>query len=129
MIYLASPYSHPDKAVELRRYDETVRALAHLCLLGLPVFSPIAMCHEAATRHGLPTDAKWWEDFNAHFMARSDACVVLMIDGWRESKGVAHEIKWFRDRCFPVQGLRPNSGDFEWATDTIVSRVDAMRTW
>ena len=108
MIYLASPYSHPDKAVEQARYDEAVRALAAIAKAGECVVSPIAMCHEAARRHGLPTDAAWWESFNTRIMNQCSKCLVLCIDGWRESVGVQQEVRHFRSRELRVALLIPH---------------------
>jgi hypothetical protein len=42
MIYLASPYSHPDRAVREERFRGACRATAALLRSGHAVFSPIA---------------------------------------------------------------------------------------
>jgi hypothetical protein len=53
MIYLASPYSHPDPAVREARFREACRAAAKLMRLGQPAFSPIVHGHPIAV-YGLP---------------------------------------------------------------------------
>ena len=55
LIYLASPYSHPDFVVRQRRFDADCQATATMVRAGLIVFSPIAYSHPL-TRYGLPGD-------------------------------------------------------------------------
>lgn len=102
MIYLASPYTHPSKAVEAERYQQTLQAFATLCLAGAVVYSPIVSCHPAAVAYGMPTDAKWWEGFNREFMLACDRLIVLRLAGWEQSVGVRDEIAFFAER-----GIRP----------------------
>jgi Domain of unknown function (DUF1937). len=45
MIYLASPYSHPDPLVREARFDAACRAMADLVHAGQIVFSPIVHGH------------------------------------------------------------------------------------
>lgn len=54
MIYLASPYSHADPAVQRHRYKEAQRATAEMMIEGRVVFSPIAHSHPIAERFDLP---------------------------------------------------------------------------
>ena len=107
MIYLASPYSHPDKAVEARRYADTVRAFAALCRAGYTVISPIVMCHVPATTCGLPTDAAWWEAFNLEIMCACDKCVVLCIEGYVHSVGVLAEVRWYSEQDREIGWMDP----------------------
>ncbi len=71
MIYLASPYSHPDQAVERLRFEAVCQAAATLMRHGLSIFSPIAHSHPIA-RFGLPTDWAFWEHYNRDFLARDE---------------------------------------------------------
>lgn len=92
--YLASPYSHPDKSVMEARFHETKRALAWLLSKRHWVYSPIVHAHQMAQDHQMPTDAKFWEDYN-HAMIRSSCGVwVLCIDGFEDSKGVTEELAY-----------------------------------
>jgi hypothetical protein len=56
------------------------------------VFSPIVHGHPFVD-HGLPRDWPFWERFNRDHLVRYGEEVVLMLDGWRESVGVAAEIR------------------------------------
>jgi hypothetical protein len=59
MIYLCSPYTHPDPAVREARYEAACRTAAHLMRSGKIVFSPIAHSHGIA-QYGLPKDWSFW---------------------------------------------------------------------
>ena len=92
MIYLASPYSHPDPVVRHARFRAACRAAASLLRAGHAVFSPIAHSHPLV-EHGLPTQWGFWERFGREHLERCDEVVVLMLDGWRESVGVQAEVR------------------------------------
>ncbi|GIV04148.1 MAG: hypothetical protein KatS3mg082_2703 [Nitrospiraceae bacterium] len=106
MIYLASPYSHPDPTVREERFHAACRAAAALLRTGHAVFSPIAHSH-ALARHGLPTDWKFWEPFDREYLERCDEVVVLMLAGWRESVGVREEVRIARELGKPVRYVAP----------------------
>jgi nucleoside 2-deoxyribosyltransferase len=104
MIYLASPYSHPDPAVREQRYRAVCRATAALLRAGLVVFSPIAHSH-ALVQYGLPTEWPFWERIDHAYLERCDLLVVLMLDGWKASVGVQAEIAIARELGKPVSYL------------------------
>jgi hypothetical protein len=101
MIYLASPYSHPDPAVREKRFRDACRAATALLRNGRAVFSPIAHSHPLV-EHGLPTDWSFWEWQDREHLARCDEVMVLMLDGWEESVGVREEIRIARELGKPV---------------------------
>ena len=101
MIYLAQPYSHPDPAVRERRYEAACRATAALMRAGLIVFSPIAHSHPL-TRYGLPGDWQFWERYDRAHLEVCTCLAVLMLDGWKGSKGVQSEISIARQLGKPV---------------------------
>jgi nucleoside 2-deoxyribosyltransferase len=107
MIYLASPYSHPDAAVREMRFRDACRAAAKLMRLGHTVFSPIAHGHCICT-HGLPTDWRFWEPFDRHHLERCDEVVVLTLDGWDASAGVQAEIRIAIELGKPVRYIEPD---------------------
>jgi len=106
MIYLASPYSHPDPTVREQRFRAACRAAAALLRAGQPVFSPIAYSHWTA-EHGLPCTWSFWEPLDRWFLERCDEVVVLMLDGWETSVGVQAEIRIARELGKPVRYLAP----------------------
>lgn len=106
MIYLASPYAHPDADVREQRFHGVCRAAAQLMKTGLVVFSPIAHSHGIAA-YGLPLGWHFWERFDCEFVARCDEVFVLMLDGWHKSEGVQAEIRLAREMGKPVRYMEP----------------------
>lgn len=98
MIYLASPYTHPDPIVMKTRYLLAQQVNAHFISQGFHVYSPIVHCHTMALTHTLPHDFDFWRRFNLDLIRRSDEFWVLTIPGYHESKGVAGELN-FADHC------------------------------
>lgn len=107
MIYLASPYSHPNPCVREDRFHAACQAAAALIHHGATVFSPIAHSHPIAL-HGAPTDWSFWEQNDRVLLEFCDEVVVLTIDGWEESIGVQAEIQIARELGKPVRYLEPN---------------------
>lgn len=106
MIYLASPYSHPDPAVREQRFRAACRAAVALLHAGQVVFSPITHSHPLA-QHGLPENWQFWERYDRAFLERCDEVVVLTLDGWEESVGVQAEILIARELGKPVRYVAP----------------------
>lgn len=111
MIYLASPYSHPDPAVR----HERAMAARHCTIWHLarhyPVLSMIAYGHELV-RAGvegdvvLPTDAGAWGMIGFPILRASSACWVLVLEHWERSTGVRAEIDAAYACGIPVLMLR-----------------------
>jgi len=101
MIYLASPYSHPDRNLVNERVGITRQCCAALINKKFCVWSPILMTHGIA--YGLPTDAKFWMEYNFDFIRRCEYIFVLKIPGWDTSVGVAEEIAVAKSLFIPVR--------------------------
>ncbi len=109
MLYLASPYSHPNPSVREARFQAACEAAAALVRAGRIVFAPIVHSHPIA-QHGLPTDWSYWERGDRRFLEVSDEVVVLTLPGWRESRGVQAEIQIAGELRKPVTYLAPPRG-------------------
>lgn len=107
MIYLASPYTHSDPSVREARFDAACLATAELVRSGHVVFSPIVHGHPLV-RFGLPVEWEYWERFDREHLRRCDQMVVLMLDGWRESRGVQAEIDLAIEMDLPIRYLSPS---------------------
>mgnify|MGYP001599269435 CR=1 FL=1 len=103
MIYLASPYSHPDPKIKERRFQDVCRYAAAMFRNGIHVFSPIAHTHPISV-YGL-WEWKWeqWKEYDLEFIAMCSEMWVLMLPGWEESVGVAAEIKIAKGLGKPVR--------------------------
>jgi hypothetical protein len=91
MIYLASPYSHPDPAIVELRFRQAARFTADRIRAGYAIYSPIVHCHQLAQTYDLPTDFAFWQTYNEALLRQSLALWVLMLDGWQTSRGVTGE--------------------------------------
>lgn len=107
MIYIASPYSHPDPAVRQRRYEDVCAHVAMRMKAGAVVYSPIAHCHPIAERFGLPGHWEFWERFDRAMIERADGVEVLMLEGWQASAGVTAECLIAGELGIPVTHAEP----------------------
>ena len=94
--YLAIPYSHPDPAVREARFDLANKKAAELIRQGRLIFSPISHSHPI-TPYETPQEWDFWERFDRIFLEICQKMIVVMADGWRESRGVSEEIRIFKE--------------------------------
>ena len=109
LVYLASPYSHADPAERDKRFRQACVKAAQLMEAGNVVFAPIAHSHAVAAfmAEGMATDHAFWMAQDLPILRRSDKLVVLMLDGWRESKGVRAELAAALACGIPVEFIDP----------------------
>jgi len=108
LIYLASPYSHPDKQVREQRFQAACQQAATMMKAGELVFSPIAHTHPIAA-FGLPGDWAFWQRYDRMMLSRCDELAVLPLDGWQKSIGVQAEIAIAKTLKLPVRFIMPPS--------------------
>jgi hypothetical protein len=102
LVYLATPYTKFNPDIDAAFRDASALA-AKLLEHDVKVYSPIAHCHPIAIYGGLnPRDHAIWIPFNEAMMTASAALLVAQMEGWRESFGVLHEIKFFAEQRKPV---------------------------
>ncbi len=104
LVYLASPYTHPDVSVRIARFDAAALASAEIIKAGLNVFSPIVHSHPL-TQHGLNGDWQTWIEVDHDWIRRCDEVWVLMLRGWQQSVGVRAEIRFAGEIGRPVRYL------------------------
>lgn len=104
MIYLASPYSHPEPTMRETRYALACKAAATLMSQGHVVYSPIAHSHPIAAHlpEALLLDHEFWMKQCLPMVERCAAVWVLTIPGWEQSRGVAREIAHAEARAKPI---------------------------
>jgi hypothetical protein len=107
LTYLACPYSHPERAVRVSRFEAANRASAVLMARGEHVYSPISHTHPIAEAGALPLGWEFWEQYDRIYLGISRKIVVLMLDGWRESKGVIAELAIAKEMSIPVEFIEP----------------------
>ena len=86
MIYLASPFTHPDPIVRQARLEAACRVAAELTRQGKTVFSPIA--HSCAiARYGLPDDWRFLERHDRRVFRVCAAVAAPILAGSLDSAG------------------------------------------
>jgi hypothetical protein len=110
IVYLACPYSHPSMDVRLSRFEASAHAAADLIQRGKFVYSPITMTHPidlVMVEEGETMGSDYWCDFDEAFMRVCSEMIILTISGWRESRGIAREARFFQDAAKPVRYFVP----------------------
>lgn len=107
IVYLVCPYSDPDRAVRVLRFEAANRAAGMLMRRGLNVFSPISHTHPIAEACDLPLGFDFWEKYDRAFIEHSSEVYVLKVAGWVASIGVRREIAIATSLGIPVLWLEP----------------------
>lgn len=100
IVYLASPYTHKDFEVRQKRYQQALEATTEITEnFDLNIFSPIVHSHPIGieldkSQKGLSTDRDFWLNKCLAYVEKCDELWVLMIDGYKESYGVAVEVRY-----------------------------------
>ena len=92
MIYLATPYSHPDPDIRENRYLVVTRVAAELMNNGYHIYSPITHSHPIALAGELPTSWEFWEQYDRTMLSVCTEMIVLRLVGWNQSVGIKAEI-------------------------------------
>lgn len=107
VLYLATSYSHPDAAKRAARANLASQCAAWLMRKGWCVISPLSMGHAISVEApNLPTDFTAAQEVCLRMLEASDALVVLLLDGIRESVGVAAEIDHARKLGIPLNQVQ-----------------------
>lgn len=107
VLYLATSYSHPDAAKRAARANLASQCSAWFMRRGWCVISPLSMGHAIAVEGAeLPSDFAAYQEVCLRMLEASDALVVLLLDGIRESVGVAAEIDHARKLGIPLNQVK-----------------------
>jgi len=91
--YLAVPYTHEDPEIMEQRFIQVNKVASVLINNGEVIFSPISHTHPIKLAGNLPGTWQFWDEFDRAYLERCYKLYVLMLDGWKESKGVQAEIE------------------------------------
>ncbi len=96
LIYLASPYSKYAEGREAA-FRAVCKVAARLIKNGIAVYSPIAHTHPIAEHGDIdPNDHDLWLPLDIVMAKHCTGLMVVRMQGWEESYGVAQEITWFK---------------------------------
>lgn len=109
IIYLGSPYSHPDFSVRRDRYLAVTRAAVAIGRTGIRVYSPVTLGHiyDALSEHEIPYDWDYWAEMDRRFIRVCHELWIYCQDGWIQSRGVQRELAYAKTIGMPHRLLSP----------------------
>ncbi|BCP55243.1 hypothetical protein K32_38600 [Kaistia sp. 32K] len=114
-IFLACPYGHSDAEVIEARFAKSNEVAAVIARSGNAVFSQVSMSHpinKTMTQLDRAAIGELWAPIDRVFMEAMTEIIVIDMDGWRESSGIAREMKFFEERGLPVNIWSNVQGQF-----------------
>lgn len=123
LIYIASPYSHSDKNIRDKRYNDITKIVAQLIDEGFYVIPPITFNVPLSPYLKNPdTSWKYWKPFDELLISKCDEIWVVTLDGWKDSIGVRAEIKYAILRNIDVALLDPKTMILEFLDENAICR-------
>jgi len=107
LIYLASPYSHPDDNIRENNYKTISKIAADMVAEGNVVMSPICYGHNLLNFREMPSDWNFWYNFCVTFLLKSDELIVCKMEGWDKSVGVLEEIEIAKKNNIKISFIEP----------------------
>lgn len=120
LIYLASPYTHKDKAMWTVRFHKVVDCCGWMMNNHRDkyFYSPIAHTHPIAERCTLPIEWEFWANFDECILSRCSEMWILTIPGFSVSTGVKAERKIAERFGLPVRFIIPQADGTYTVSDT-----------
>ncbi len=109
MIYLASPYTHPDVAVREARYKAVLAKLAELVAEGRSVYSPIVAQHERVLAGLVPIEFEFHRAEDRAIIEAAEQVWVYCLEGWDKSVGIQEELVAASEFGKPVRFVKANN--------------------
>jgi nucleoside 2-deoxyribosyltransferase len=106
LVYVAGPYSGTPEQVN-ERMVKFYLAMALLIERGINGCSPLEK-HAILAHRNLPGDWAYWGHFSEVMLKRCDVMIIIMLEDWEKSTGVAAEIKIAKAHSIPIIYLTPN---------------------
>jgi hypothetical protein len=123
--YIATPYTKFKSGLD-EAYLTAAWAKEVLLEAGIQNFTAIASGHPISEETGLdPKDYGIWIPFNEQFMKRAHGMVIVTFEGWRDSYGIAEEIKFFTKANKPIFLLDPELLAFDQVSHQTVAPDEA----
>lgn len=104
-IYLACPYTSPDREVRQTRVEVASVVAAGLAVAGKAVYSPITHGH-SMSQHLPPSlldKHDFWMNQCLPILAAADELWLLPLSMWDYSKGVAEELAFAHEHGIPIK--------------------------
>lgn len=118
LIYLGGPYSHEDPKVIKKRFNIFNKVSSTLiCKKDMFVFSPISHSHPIVTLKNFDKNFwtyGYWMPFDLYILAQCDELLIVDIDGWKESKGLAAEIEFAKANNIKIRMVTPRGKIYKY---------------
>lgn len=105
--YLGLPYTDENSLLKDWRALVSDKVAADLTKQGRIIFAPISAWHHIAKKYELPGTFEYWLELDEEFIKISRKLLIIMLPGWKESKGVSGEIKLAHKYNIPVEYIDP----------------------
>ena len=102
IIYLASPYTHPDPKVREDNFRKVSALAAEMNSKGIITLSPITYGHTLLDFKEMPHDWEFWKNFCISFLQHCDEILVYKMPGWEKSNGVTEEVKYAQENNIKI---------------------------
>jgi hypothetical protein len=109
LIFIASPFGHPDGVVRNKRLNATRSLIAKIIKEGNAAFSPIANTLSIADEYGIKSNPVLWKSYCKLMLSKSDELLVYKQDGWDSAPGVLEEIEYAKEIGIPIVYLTHNN--------------------
>lgn len=127
--YLAGPYTHPEAAVQGDRVELLTMAAAMLMSAGHVIYSPITHGHQIAQHFSRPQSHDFWLGQCLPLLHEADALIIVPLDGWRNSLGIAKEIDYAKGEGLPIYILQAMPEGFEAHIERVSSTEASAAGW
>jgi hypothetical protein len=113
LIYLACPFRHTDPLVQKKRCAASHYAAAQLIKQGLFVFSPLTHNEILLEILNDTLPPEQWLQFDLSILAHCQSLYILKMEGWDQSKGVAREVAFAKEKGLQIVEIDPpKEGDY-----------------
>jgi len=100
LVYFATPYTHPEPQIVMKRFVEVSQITAQV-LLEVPEivpFTPIGYTHQFGHLEGID----WLDRVDYRMLKACDASIFIQMQGWSKSEGMLKEKRFCQQNGIPL---------------------------
>ena len=106
--YIASPYSHPCPEVRAGRVSAVRQCVVDMIkeFPAVVPFSPVL--YSSDLQADIETPPEGWYRFGLGFLRKADKLILLKLEGWQQSVGMAIEIAFAKAQGIEIESYTLN---------------------